>query len=120
MRERIICFISEFPIPAIRLPPRPAWARAGTGSAWPVRTLGFLSSKDGLVWEQHPPVVAPGLFARYEVPEYIGFNGRHYVLFCTNSTAAPRFDPYAQGPHSGTYYVVSDSIRGPYVRPPGD
>ncbi len=83
-------------------------------------TLGFLTSADGLHWEQQPPVVEPGLYSSYEVPEYIRFGDRHYVLFCTNSTAAPRFDPGATGPHSGTYYVVSDQARGPYVPPPGD
>mgnify|MGYP002336299801 CR=1 FL=1 len=60
-------------------------------------TLGLLTSTDGLHWVQQPPVVAPGLFPSYEVPEHIGFGDRHYVLFCTNSTAAPRFDPRATG-----------------------
>ena len=83
-------------------------------------TLGLLTSQDGLKWEAMPPVVAPGLFASYEVPEYVRFGERHYVLFSTNSTAAPRFDPYAAGPHSGAYYVVSDAATGPYVRPPHD
>lgn len=83
-------------------------------------TLGFLKSKDGLHWEALPPVVEPGLFPSYEVPEYVGFNGRHYVIFSTNTTAGPRFDPRARGPHSGTYYVVADDIKGPYVRPPVD
>jgi len=83
-------------------------------------TLGFLRSQDGLKWEALPPVVAPGLFPSYEVPEYVRFGKRHYVLFSTNSTAGPRFDPYAVGPHSGTYYVVGDTATGPYVRPPHD
>jgi len=41
-------------------------------------------------------------------------------MFSTNTTAGPRFDPRAKGPHSGTYYVVANDIRGPYVVPPGD
>lgn len=59
-------------------------------------TLGLLRSPDGLHWEQLPPVVEPGLFPSYEVPEHVAFDGRHYVLFCTNSTAGPRFDPRAR------------------------
>jgi beta-fructofuranosidase len=80
--------------------------------------LGLLSSADGISWRPLPPATAPGLFPSYEVPEHVEIAGRHYVLFSTNSTAGARFvpgDPLSQG---GTYYVVSDSVRGPYVRPP--
>lgn len=83
-------------------------------------TLGLLQSRDGLHWEQLPPVVEPGLFPSYEVPEYVRFDGRHYVMFSTNTTAGPRFDPRAKGPHGGTYYVVADNIKGPYVKPPSN
>lgn len=83
-------------------------------------TLGLFRSRDGLSWEARPPAVAPGLYPSYEVPEYIRFGERHYVLFSTNSTAGPRFDPHATGPHSGIYYVVSDCATGPYVKPPHD
>jgi hypothetical protein len=80
--------------------------------------LGLLSSPDGLAWRRLPPATAPGLFPSYEVPEHVEISGRHYVLFSTNTTAGARFvpgDPLSQG---GTYYVVSDTVRGPYVRPP--
>src|SRR5688500_17664718 len=40
-------------------------------------TLGLLTSPDGLYWEQRPPVVAPGLFPSYEVPEHVAFGNRH-------------------------------------------
>jgi beta-fructofuranosidase len=80
--------------------------------------LGLLSSADGMRWLPLPPATAAGLFPSYEVPEHVQISGRHYVLFSTNTTAGARFvpgDPLSQG---GTYYVVSDGARGPYVRPP--
>ena len=83
-------------------------------------TLGFLRSDNGLHWEHRPPVVEPGWFPSYEVPEHVAFGDRHYVLFCTNSTAGPRFEPGAVSAHSGTYYVVADRIEGPYRPPQGD
>jgi len=83
-------------------------------------TLGLLSSADGITWDAHEPVVAPGLFPSYEVPEHVQFGGRHYAIFSTNSTAAPRFDERTVHPHSGTYYVVADQAEGPYRLPPGD
>ena len=75
---------------------------------------------NGLYWEHRPPVVEPGWFPSYEVPEHVTFGDRHYVLFCTNSTAGPRFEPGAVSAHSGTYYVVADRIEGPYRPPQGD
>ncbi len=83
-------------------------------------TLGLLRSPDGLRWQQLPPAVEPGFFPSYEVPAYVRFGPRHYVLFSSNSLLGPRFDPLARGPHSGIYYVVADNEVGPYVRPPAD
>ncbi|MBP8972295.1 MAG: hypothetical protein KBH93_00355 [Anaerolineae bacterium] len=83
-------------------------------------TLGLLISDDGLTWEAQPPAIAPGIYPSYEVPEHVALGERHYILFSTNSTAGPRFDTRATGPHSGTYYVVSDCATGPYVKPPHD
>lgn len=83
-------------------------------------TLGLLESTDGVTWDARPPIVEPGLFPSYEVPEHVQFGDHHYVLFSTNSTAGPRFDARTVHPHSGTYYVVADQAEGPYRLPPGD
>lgn len=83
-------------------------------------TLGLLESDDGYRWSARPPVIQPGLFPSYEVPEHVAINGRHYVLFSTNSTAGPRFDGRTVHPHSGTYYVVADQVEGPYRMPDTD
>ena len=79
--------------------------------------LGLISSADGISWRPLPPATAPGLFPSYEVAEHVEISGRHYMLFSTNTTAGARFvpgDPLAQG---GTYYVISNEVRGPYERP---
>jgi len=44
---------------------------------------------------------------------------RDYALFSTNTTAGARFVPGDPLPQGGTYYVVSESAAGPYVRPAG-
>ena len=81
--------------------------------------LGLLSSPDGLRWTPQPPATEPGLFPSYEVPEHLELGGRHYALFSTNTTAGARYVPGDPLPQGGTYYVVSESAAGPYVRPPG-
>ena len=55
--------------------------------------LGLMSSADGISWQPLPPATPPGLFASYEVPEHVELNGRHYVLFSTNTTAGARYVP---------------------------
>jgi hypothetical protein len=99
-----------------------AFICANTTRSLPGRcgTLGSLRSDDGLRWRHQAPLVEPGWFPSYEVPEHIEFDNRHYVLFCTNSTAGPRFEPGTITAHSGTYYVVADRIDGPYRPPQGD
>ena len=81
--------------------------------------LGLLSSPDGIAWTALPPASAPGLFPSFEVAEHVELGGRHYVMFSTNTTAGARYVPGDSLAQGGTYYVISDSVDGPYVRPPG-
>ena len=87
--------------------------RGGSG------VLGLAESDDAVHWRCLPPASESMRIPNYEVPEYVRFGDRWYVLFATNSPAANRFDPLA-GNSGGTYYVVSDRPEGPFVAPPGD
>lgn len=83
-------------------------------------TLGMVKSEDGMRWECLPPAAPAGLFPVYEVPEYVRFDERYYVLFSCVTQHGTRYDRRSIAKSGGTYYVVSDDLYGPYRLPPGD
>ncbi len=94
-------------------------ANTRTGPRGGSGVLGLAESDDAVHWRCLPPASASMLIPNFEVPEYVRFGDRWYVLFATNSPAANRFDPRA-GNSGGTYCFVSDAPEGPFVPPPGD
>ena len=84
-------------------------------------SLGLVTSEDGLNWKCLPNAFPDtSAFPQFEVPEHFEINGRHYVTFCTSSYLGFRFDDLSEDMSGGTFYVVSDSLTGPYRKPEAD
>ncbi len=80
--------------------------------------VGHARSADLAVWEVLPPVTEPMGFGQLEVPQVVPAGGRWYLLFCSDlDTQGERLR--ADGPGTGTFYLVGDSPTGPF-RPIGD
>ena len=83
--------------------------------------LGLVTSQDGFNWTCLPNAFPDtNMFPQFEVPEHVSFGDRHYVIFCTSSYLSHRFDKLSDDMSGGTFYVVSDSLTGPYRLPDGD
>jgi beta-fructofuranosidase len=76
--------------------------------------IGLARSTDLFSWEVLPPVSMPGDFTEMEVPQVIVLNGRYYLLFCATRHAAERLSPAEGRGWSGTHYLVSSKLTGPY------
>ncbi|MSU89713.1 levansucrase [Rhodobacteraceae bacterium 2CG4] len=82
--------------------------------------IGFATSPDLFHWTLQPPVFA-GAFGQLEVPQVFRRDGRWYCLFCT---AAEHFSrdmalAAADGPVSGSHYLMAEDPRGPWRVAPG-
>jgi beta-fructofuranosidase len=76
--------------------------------------IGLAHSIDLLSWEILPPVSIPGDFTEMEVPQVLLLNGRYYLLFCATRHAAARLSRTTGRGWVGTYYLIADTLTGPY------
>lgn len=74
------------------------------------------TSPDLINWTCHPPMVSPGRYIDMEVPQYLEWNGFHYLLFSTGGNVRRIHLPSRQRV-SGTFYLVSNTKYGPYRVP---
>ena len=94
-----------------------ARARSGEGDGRGV--IGTARSSDLTRWVVEAPVTTPGDFGEVEVPQYLAFGGRHYLIFCTSAarTSAHRKRELAAvggAPETGTHYFIADRPEGPW------
>jgi beta-fructofuranosidase len=90
-------------------------ARVNTGSHDGRAVIGLARSTDLLSWELLPPVSIPGDFTEMEVPQVVPLNGRYYLLFCASGHAASRLSRMDDRRWTGTHYLVSNRLTGPYL-----
>lgn len=74
--------------------------------------IGRARSSDLIHWEQLPPVTEVGILYQWEVPQHLALGGRHYLLFCSDTTR-PRLWHHGTA-WVGTHYLVADHLDGPY------
>ena len=90
-------------------------ARVSDGPAAERGVVGHARSTDLLRWEVLPPVTEPMGFGQLEVPQTVQVGGRWYLLFSSDvDTQGER--RRADGPGTGTYYLVGDSPTGPFAQ----
>ena len=88
-------------------------ARANVGERFDRGVIGHARSHDLVGWEVLPPIAAPPGFGQLEVPQLIHLGDRWYLLFCSDlDTQSP--ERRADGPGTGTYYLVGDAPYGPF------
>ena len=91
----------------------PTWSHKHTGAA-----LAHIRSRDLLRWEHLPPIDAPvGRFYDTEVPDIFELAGRTYLLFSTNTRSGIRLNTPSRDDAVGTFYLVGESFKGPFVLP---
>ena len=92
---------------------KPEWSHDDTGAI-----VAHLKSKDLITWDVMPPLDADvSSFYHAEVPELFEINGRYYLLFSTCSMYGVKLNTPSRIDTIGTYYMVSDSIDGPFKLP---
>jgi beta-fructofuranosidase len=70
-------------------------------------------STDLVHWDVLPPVTAPMGFGQLEVPQVVPIGGRWYLLFSTDTGTQSEMRR-ADQTGTGTYYLVGDSLDGPF------
>jgi beta-fructofuranosidase len=58
-------------------------ARLSAGPSDAAGVVGMAVSEDLLRWQVQPPLVAPGMAAELEVPQWFEMHGVEHILFCT-------------------------------------
>jgi beta-fructofuranosidase len=88
-------------------------ARVREGDPQSRGVVGHARSSDLRTWEVLPPVTEPMGFGQLEVPQLHVSGDRTYLVFCSDieTQGTPRRD---DGPGTGTYYAVGDSLTGPF------
>ncbi len=75
-----------------------------------------VTSPDLCNWTYHPPMASPERYLDMEVPQYIEWNGWHYLLFSTSGMSKSQHLPSRQRV-TGTFYLMSQAKYGPYHAP---
>jgi beta-fructofuranosidase len=90
--------------------------RANHGPADGRGVIGHARSKDLVHWDVLPPLTEPGDFGHMEVPQWVGIDGRYYLLFCCQAEqhAAVRQQRTGTSPTTSTYYLMADQPLGPF------
>jgi beta-fructofuranosidase len=90
-------------------------ARVNHGPADSRGVIGHARSDDLIEWQVLPPVSSPGEFGQLEVPQLVEIGGKYILLFCLASEhyAKSRLERIAK-PVTGTHYLVSNNLLGPY------
>ena len=92
---------------------KPKWNEQNTGAC-----IGRCHSKDLIHWELLPPAMDLGShFLAGEVPDYFELNGRHYLLFSSQSGFGRRLDTASRTRTTGTYYAIAEQRDGEYKLP---
>lgn len=94
-------------------------ARATIGPGDGRGVIGTASSNDLVRWRIEPPVTRPGQFGEVEVPQFLAYGGRFYLLFSTSSRRASATYRAAMAKRrmpleTGTHYFVADRPDGPW------
>jgi beta-fructofuranosidase len=78
--------------------------------------IGHARSPDLIHWQVLPPVSSPGNFGMLEVPQLVTIQGRNFLMFCTQTIthAADWESRTGLQPCTGTHYLVSEQLLGPY------
>ncbi len=72
-------------------------------------------SKDLIHWEHLPPAAQIGdSIIEAEVPDYFELEGRHYILFSSQSGFGRRLDTPTRKRTTGVYYLICESRDGEY------
>lgn len=92
-------------------------ARANIGPGDERGVIAHATSPDLINWTQHPPVTLPGEFGHMEVPQVLYIQGRFYLVFCCpyDNASQARQARTADAPQSGTFYLMADTLTGPYT-----
>jgi beta-fructofuranosidase len=91
-------------------------AHASHGEADGRGVVGHAWSDDLRRWAVGPPVASPSEFRFMEVPQVERIGARYRLFFCTPAWAhsASRLARPAVSAQTGTHYLVSDELLGPY------
>ncbi len=77
--------------------------------------IGHAESRDLIHWQVLPPVSAPGNFSQLEVPQLLQINSKNYLLFSTETNTLASDGEKTRGRKiSGTHYLISDNMLGPF------
>ena len=92
-------------------------ARTKGGAYGNYGCIAVAQSSDLLTWEVLPPVSTPRDFMQMEIPQYVMYQGRHYLLFSADKdwiehSKTEELSP----PRTGTYFMTSPRFHGPYSR----
>lgn len=90
-------------------------ARANYGPTDGRGVIGHAISQDLIHWQVQPPVTEPGDFGYMEVPQWVKIAGRCYLIYSAPANFhSARRQRTGRQPATGTFYLVSDSLLGPY------
>lgn len=76
--------------------------------------VAYLTSRDLIHWDYHPPAFASGAFGNMEVPDYFQLGDWHYLIFSSSWTVR---NTGGRERASGCWYVRARSRLGPYEEP---
>lgn len=91
-------------------------ARVNCGPVDGRGVIALAKSPDLLNWEIMDPVTKPGDFGHMEIPQVVQVGELFYLLFSTTADvySIKRLGPTASPPATGTHYLVSSSLNGPF------
>jgi len=85
--------------------------------------IGHVRSKDLIHWEHLPPFETQGLLDRFyqnEEAEIFEADGRYYLILDGGTTGGMRVSTPNRDDVRGSFYMMSESLDGPYTSPPDD
>ncbi len=79
--------------------------------------IAHATSPDLIDWTVKEPITPPGEFGHMEVPQILHINGRYYLVFCCPASeySKSRTNRLREALHTGTFYMTSDQLDGPYT-----
>ena len=97
-------------------------ARSNLGDPKERGVVALASSDDLLHWEAGLPVTGPGEFAYLEVPQIVKIRQKYYLVFCVDKDKYSEKRKRKRGGQglTGTHYMVSDHLFGPFTQPEND
>ena len=91
-------------------------ARSKSGPPDARGVVAHAISTDLINWQVQPPLTDDGQFGHMEVPQIVKIGDLYYLIFCCpyEYASLARRERLRDAPLGGTFYMVSDSMLGPF------